>query len=446
LRPTSVFVPTASFYTLGCKLNASETGTLARQFAQRGYERVEFYEPADVVLINTCSVTENADRKCRKVVQQALRQNPKAYVIVVGCYAQLKPAEIASIPGVAAVLGAAEKFSLFEHIPEFVSGQPARVHRSPVSTADTFVPTHALEDRTRAFLKIQDGCDYTCSFCTIPLARGASRSMSPEAVLAAARELTSQGAKEIVLSGINLGDYAANMPWSSSLLEVLRMLETAEGIAPRLRLSSVEPNLLSDEIIDLVAGSARFVPHFHVPLQSGSNANLGKMRRRYRRELYAERIAHIRRVMPDAGIGADVIVGFPGETEAEYLESYEFLVDLDVTYLHVFPYSERADTLAATMPGAVPLAVRAERSEHLRQLSHKKKHAFASRSVGTTRTVLWEETPKHGLMSGLTENYLRVLAPYDPLLVNELTPTLLQTVTPDAEMKGEVVVAELVHA
>jgi len=440
-------VQTVSFYTLGCKLNASETGTLARQFDARGYRRVEFYEPADVVLINTCSVTENADRKCRKVVQQARRQNPNAYVIVVGCYAQLKPQAIAEIPGVAAVLGAAEKFSLFEHIPTFRFEGTPRVHRSAVSAADTFVPTHALEDRTRAFLKIQDGCDYSCSFCTIPLARGASRSLTPEAVLTAARELTAQGAKEIVLSGINLGDYGANMPWQSTLLEVLQTLDTAEGIAPRLRLSSVEPNLLSNAIIDLVAQSARFVPHFHIPLQSGSNAILGKMRRRYRRELYVERIGRIRAAMPDAGIGVDVMVGFPQETEAEYRETYEFLTELEVSYLHVFPYSERADTLAAEMPGAVPPALRAERSEHLRQLSHKKKHAFARRYVDQVRTVLWEETPKGGRMSGLTDHYLRVYAPYDPLLVNELVPTRLEAVTDDAELMGEPVLQpELLHA
>ena len=436
-----------SFYTLGCKLNASETGTLARQFEARGYRRVEFYEPADVVLINTCSVTDNADRKCRKVVQQARRQNPEAYVIVVGCYAQLKPQEIAEIPGVAAVLGAAEKFSLFEHLPEFRFEGRVRVHRSPVAAADTFVPTHALEDRTRAFLKIQDGCDYTCSFCTIPLARGGSRSLPPEQVLEAARALTAQGAQEIVLSGINLGDYAANMPWQSSLLEVLRLLDTAEGVAPRLRLSSVEPNLLSDGIVELVAQSARLVPHFHLPLQSGSNAILGKMRRRYRRELYADRVAQIKAAMPDAGIGVDVIVGFPQETERDYRETYEFLTELEVSYLHVFPYSERADTVAAALPGAVAPAVRAERSEHLRQLSHKKKHAFARRYVGQTRPVLWEEAPKGGFMSGLTDNYLRVQAPYDPLLVNEIVPTLLEAVTDDGELRGEpVLAAELLHA
>ncbi len=436
---------TVSFYTLGCKLNFSETSTLARQFDAHGFSRREFYEPADVYVINTCSVTDNADKKCRKVVQQALKRNPEAAVLVVGCYAQLKPQEIAEIPGVSAVLGAAEKFRLFEYIQDFAAlprgVATAAVHHSPVAEANTFVPTWSYEERTRAFLKVQDGCDYKCSFCTIPLARGASRSNTIQDVVRIAQDLTAQGMQEIVLSGINLGDYGANMDWDASpkLIDLLQALDAAEDIAPRLRVSSIEPNLLSDDIIQFVAGGRRFQPHFHVPLQSGSNKILAAMRRRYPRELYASRVAAIKAAMPHAAIGADVIVGFPGETEADFLETYQFLNELDVSYLHVFPYSERANTLAAELPGRVTTAVREKRSEQLRQLGAKKRRYFYDAHAGTTRSVLWEEAPRTDgtdvpKMEGLTDNYIRVSAPYDPLLVNEVVAVQL------GEVNGEGVV------
>jgi threonylcarbamoyladenosine tRNA methylthiotransferase MtaB len=424
-----------SFYTLGCKLNFSETSTIARQFAERGFVRREFYEPADVYVINTCSVTDNADKKCRKVVQQALKKNPQAAIVVVGCYAQLKPQEIADIPGVTAVLGAAEKFNLFEHISDFAAARRGQVFHGPIGDVNTFTPTWSLEERTRAFLKVQDGCDYKCSFCTIPLARGASRSNTIDSVVDTARTLTAQGIQEIVISGINLGDYGANMDWDGSpkLVHLLRALDEAPGVAPRLRVSSIEPNLLGNDIIAFVASSRRFQPHFHVPLQSGNNIVLAAMRRRYKRELYADRVAAIKAAMPHAAIGVDVIVGFPGETDAHFLDTYKFLTDLDVSYLHVFPYSERANTLAAELPDAVPQAVRNERSEMLRQLSVKKRRYFYEQHVGTTRPVLWEEAPRKTdkglvMMEGLTDNYIRVSTPYDPLLANEIVPVCLASI------------------
>lgn len=441
----SVGSTSVSFYTLGCKLNFSETSTIARQFADRGFVRREFYEPADVYVINTCSVTDNADKKCRKVVQQALRKNPQAAIIVVGCYAQLKPQEIADIPGVTAVFGAAEKFNLFEHISNFASAPRGQVFHGPIGEVNTFTPTWSFEERTRAFLKVQDGCDYKCSFCTIPLARGASRSNTIDQVVATARQLTVEGMQEIVISGINLGDYGANMDWDGSpkLLNLLQALDQAEGLAPRLRLSSIEPNLLGNDIIEFVAGSRRFQPHFHIPLQSGSNALLAAMRRRYKRELYADRVAAIKAAMPHAAIGVDVIVGFPGETDEQFLDTYNFLVDQDVSYLHVFPYSERANTLAAELPDAVPQAVRHERSEMLRQLSVKKRRYFYERHLGTTRLVLWEEAPRKTdtglvMMEGLTDNYIRVTTPYDPLLANEIIPVRLSSVNEVGDVVIEV--------
>lgn len=423
---------TVSFYTLGCKLNFAETATLGRQFDAHGFERRAFYESADVYVINTCSVTEAADRKCRKVVQQALRQNPNAYVVVVGCYAQLKPEAIAQIPGVDAVLGAAEKFRLFEVLQGFEKRPTAaaEIHRSPVTDVRDFVPSWSTEERTRAFLKLQDGCDYHCSFCTIPLARGASRSDTLPNIVQNAQALAEGGIQELVLSGINLGDYGKGV--NHTLLEVFEALDRAPGLPPRLRISSVEPNLLRDPLIDFVAQSQRFMPHFHLPLQSGNNTVLGLMRRRYRRELYAERVARIKATMPHAAIGCDVIVGFPGEGEAEFLDTYRFLTELEVSYLHVFPYSEREGTLAPTLPGRVHPHLRAERSEALRQLSAKKRRYHAQQHLGQTRPVLWEAAPTAtGQMSGFTDNYIKVTAPYDPLWVNEILPVPLGEV--DAE-------------
>ncbi|MEM0998911.1 MAG: tRNA (N(6)-L-threonylcarbamoyladenosine(37)-C(2))-methylthiotransferase MtaB [Bacteroidota bacterium] len=404
-------------YTLGCKLNFSETSAIGRQFSGEGYDRVPFHEAADVYVINTCSVTDNADKKCRKVVKQALKNNPEAYIVVVGCYAQLKPQEIAGIPGVDLVLGAAEKFRMFEVVDEFVKEQEGRVVAGEIKVVNEFVPAFSQGERTRSFLKIQDGCDYKCSFCTIPLARGKSRSDNMDRIQANAERLVAEGTREIVLTGVNIGDYGKDQP--GKFIDVVRMLDEVEGI-DRIRISSIEPNLLTDEIIDFVAGSRRFMPHFHIPLQSGNNELLARMRRRYRRELYADRVAHIKRAMPHACIGVDIIVGFPGETEAHFLDTYEFLNRLDVSYFHVFTYSERANTHALKLPDPVPKHLRSERSKMLRILSEKKRRAFYAPYVGQTRPVLFEEEIHNGQLNGFTDNYIKVVSPYDPLLVNEI--------------------------
>ena len=425
-----------SFYTLGCKLNFSETSTIARQFTDGGFEVIPFEAGADVYVINTCSVTENADRKCRKVVRQALKANPDAFVAIVGCYAQLKPTEIAEIEGVDTVLGAAEKFELLERITDFTKRETALVARGDIGEVNTFVPTFSEEERTRIFLKVQDGCDYKCSFCTIPLARGQSRSAHKEAVLAQAQELVADGAKEIVISGINLGDYGVGLDYG--LLELFQLLDTELTDLPRLRVSSIEPNLLSNEIIEFVANSQRFMPHFHVPLQSGNNAILGQMRRRYRRELYADRAAKIRELMPDAAIGVDVIVGFPGETEEQFRDTYTFIADLDVSYLHVFPFSARDNTLAADMPGHLPDHVKSDRSKQLRNLSNKKRRAHNARHINETREVLFEASNHKGEMFGFTDNYVKVAVPHDPALVNALHPVTLERVRSHKLVEGGV--------
>lgn len=405
-------------YTLGCKLNFTETSAIGRQFDAEGYQRVPFHDPADVYVINTCSVTDNADKKCRKVVRQALRNNPEAYVVVVGCYAQLKPEEIAAIPGVDLVLGAAEKFRLFEVVDDFVKEARGKAIYGEIGEVDSFVDAYSQGERTRSFLKVQDGCDYKCSFCTIPLARGKSRSDSMENILRNARQLAAQGVKEVVLTGVNIGDYGKDQP--GTFLDVVKAVDKVEGIE-RFRISSIEPNLLTDEIIGYVSRSQRFMPHFHIPLQSGSNAMLGKMRRRYQRELYADRVAKIKSLMPDACIGVDVIVGFHGETEELFKESYQFVNELDVGYLHVFTYSERANTHAEGMEGeVVPMQVRHERSKMLRILSEKKKRHFYQQFIGQSRPILFEEEVKEGFLHGFTDNYIKVASPYDPLLVNEI--------------------------
>jgi threonylcarbamoyladenosine tRNA methylthiotransferase MtaB len=417
------------FYTLGCKLNFSETATLAQQFRERSFVPVPFDSPAEVYVINTCSVTEQADRKCRKAVRQALKHNPSAYVVVVGCYAQLKPHEIAQIPGVSAVLGAAEKFRLFDLLGTFEPTLQTQVHHCASREAREFVPTQSVEERTRAFLKVQDGCDYKCSFCTIPLARGASRSEHPEAVLARARGLVAQGVQEIVLTGINLGDYGAGQDYD--LLELLDLLDTQLDGLPRLRLSSVEPNLLSDLLIERITTGQRLMPHVHLPLQSGSDRVLALMRRRYRAQLYADRLERLTTLMPHVAIGCDVIVGFPGETEADFDATCRFLADQPVTYLHVFPFSERQNTVAAALPGTVPQAVREERAEILRHLSDKKKQAFYARHLGQVREVLFEHTvTPEGLRAGYTDNYIRVWAPADRTAPNTVVPVTLAMLTP----------------
>ncbi|WP_439555638.1 tRNA (N(6)-L-threonylcarbamoyladenosine(37)-C(2))-methylthiotransferase MtaB [Dyadobacter sp.] len=411
-----------AFYTLGCKLNYSESSSIARMFEAKGHSRVEFNESPDVFIINTCSVTENADKKCRKIVREAQKINPDGYVAIIGCYAQLKPAEISEIPGVDAVLGAAEKFRLADLVDTFEKtpvGQPAKIMASHIDEAVDYHTSYSLNDRTRTFLKVQDGCDYPCSYCTIPLARGKSRSDSIQNIVKAAHEIAAREVKEIVLTGVNIGDFGIqNGERRESFLDLVKALDGVEGIE-RFRISSIEPNLLTDEIIAFVAQSKRFVPHFHIPLQSGSNKVLGLMKRRYKRELYAERVAKIKSLMPDCCIGVDVIVGHPGETQELFEESYRFLNELDISYLHVFTYSERENTAALEIKPVVPKNIRADRSKMLHILSDKKRRSFYEQQVGKTGTVLFEDEVQDGQMLGFSENYVRVSVKYDPLLINE---------------------------
>jgi threonylcarbamoyladenosine tRNA methylthiotransferase MtaB len=424
-----------AFYTLGCKLNYSETSTIGRQFAKAGFDTVNFTDQADVYVINTCSVTDHADKKCRKVVKEALKYSPKAYIAIVGCYAQLKPKEIAEIPGVDLVLGAAEKFQLVDYISDLTKKSKAEVYNQPIEETKTFIGSYSFGDRTRTFLKVQDGCDYSCSFCTIPLARGASRSSTISEVIAQAKEIAASGVKEIVLTGVNLGDFGIrNGQREDRFFDLVKALDEVDGI-DRIRISSIEPNLLSDDIIDFVAQSKRFVPHFHIPLQSGSDKILGLMRRRYRSDLYNERVAKIKSVMPDCCIGVDVIVGFPGETRDDFIDTYNFLNALDISYLHVFTYSERENTLAAEMDGSVPGSQRADRSKMLHILSDKKRRAFYESQLGKSYEVLFEGDQKEGYMHGFTRNYVKVKTPYDPLLVNELRTVDLLQIAADGDVE-----------
>jgi threonylcarbamoyladenosine tRNA methylthiotransferase MtaB len=419
-----------AFYTLGCKLNYSETSTISRMFETKGFQKVEFNQNPDIFIINTCSVTENADKKCKKIVKEANKINPNGYVAIIGCYAQLKPQEIAEIEGVDAVLGAAEKFQLIDLLDGFVKEQTqktAKVFNQNIEEAIEYHTSYSLNDRTRTFLKVQDGCDYPCAYCTIPLARGASRSDTIANVVKAAYEIAASGVKEIVLTGVNIGDFSPPPPEGGVLtgtkktgfIDLVKALDDLDGIE-RFRISSIEPNLLTDEIIEFVASSKRFVPHFHIPLQSGSNKVLGLMKRRYKRELYVERVAKIKEMMPDCCIGVDVIVGHPGETEEAFLETYNFLNELNISYLHVFTYSERENTDALKITPIVPMNKRAERSKMLHILSDKKRRYFYEQQLGKTFTVLFEEDVEDGKMQGFTENYVRVCAKYDPLLVNEM--------------------------
>lgn len=423
-----------AFYTLGCKLNYSETSSIGRMFSQAGYDVVGFTDRADVYVINTCSVTENADRKCRKVVKEALRHSPEAYVTIVGCYAQLKPVEISEIPGVDMVLGAAEKFQIVEHITDLTKKPKAVIFNQPVEHTHTFVPSFSFGDRTRTFLKVQDGCDYTCSFCTIPLARGSSRSGTVQDIINQAEEIAVSGIKEIVLTGVNIGDFGIrDGKRENDFFSLVKALDEVKGI-DRIRISSVEPNLLNNEIIEFVAASKRFVPHFHIPLQSGSNKILGLMRRRYRRELYAERVKKIKSLMPDCCIGVDVIAGFPGETKEDFTDTYNFLNELDISYLHVFTYSERENTPASEMPGKVQGSIRADRSKMLHILSDKKRRAFYQSQLGKSAEVLFEADVKDSFMHGFTRNYVKVKTQYDPVLVNEIKRVELISVSPDGNM------------
>lgn len=413
----------AAFYTLGCKLNFSETSTIARNLVQGGYQTVEFDQKADVYVINTCSVTQNADNECKRIVKKALKANPEGFVVVVGCYAQLKPEEIAELPGVDLVLGAKEKFNIVSFLSSLDKADQAQVHSCEIEEADFYESAYSIGDRTRAFLKVQDGCDYVCTYCTIPLARGISRSDSVKNILNKAQEISDQGIQEIVLTGVNIGDYGkgefGNKKHENTFMELCERLD-AETSVHRLRISSIEPNLLKNELIDFTSTSQRFVPHFHVPLQSGSDNILKKMKRRYLTGLYKERVARIKEVMPHACIGVDVIVGFPGETHEEFLKTYNFLNELDISYLHVFTYSEREDTEAIHFDGVVPMSERKKRNKMLRILSEKKRMAFYKSQLGSTRKVVWESDDKNGMMHGFTENYVKVQTPYDESLINQL--------------------------
>jgi threonylcarbamoyladenosine tRNA methylthiotransferase MtaB len=429
-----------AFYTLGCKLNFSETSTIARSFTDEGFDRVDFSEKADMYVINTCSVTENADRRFKDIVKQAQKGNSDAFIAAVGCYAQLKPQELADVHGVDLVLGATEKFKITDYINDLTKNDFGEVHSCEIEEADFYVGSYSIGDRTRAFLKVQDGCDYVCTFCTIPLARGISRSEALDKVLLNAKEISDQGIKEIVLTGVNIGDYGkgefGNKKHQHTFLELIQELDNVDGIE-RVRISSIEPNLLKNETIQFVSNSKAFVPHFHIPLQSGSNELLRLMKRRYKRELYLEKVNEIKKHMPDACIGVDVIIGFPGETDELFLETYHFLNELDVSYLHVFTYSERENTPAASMEGVVPLNVRKKRSKMLRGLSVKKRRSFYESQLNTVHTVLFEGENKKGYINGFTENYVKVKSPWNPELVNTTHTISLTEIDDDGLVRFE---------
>ena len=431
-----------AFYTLGCKLNFSETSTIARSFKNEGFLRVDFSEKADIYVINTCSVTENADKRFKSIVKQAQKINEEAFLIAIGCYAQLKPEELADVEGVDLVLGASEKFKITNYLNDLSKHHDAQIHSCEIENADFYVGSYSFGDRTRAFLKVQDGCDYKCTYCTIPLARGISRSDKLQNVLQNAAEISRKGIKEIVLTGVNIGDYGkgefGNKKHEHTFLDLVKALDSVEGIE-RLRISSIEPNLLKNETIDFVSQSKAFVPHFHIPLQSGSNDILKAMRRRYMKELYVDRVNKIKEVMPQACIGVDVIVGFPGETEEHFLETYNFLNALDISYLHVFTYSERDNTPAANMEEVVPFKVRKKRSRMLRGLSVKKRRAFYESQLNTNHTVLFENENKEGFIHGFTENYVKVKTYWNPELVNTLQEIILTKIDEDGTVRFDFV-------
>jgi threonylcarbamoyladenosine tRNA methylthiotransferase MtaB len=414
---------TVAFHTLGCKLNFSETSTLSRNLEAEGFQKKEFDDLADVYVINTCSVTDNADKECRQLVRRIQRRSPSSLVVITGCYAQLKPKQISEIPGVDLVLGAAEKFNLASHLRELTKGDSARISSCDIEEVSGFNSSFSMNDRTRTFLKVQDGCDYTCAFCTIPMARGKSRSDSIANVVKNAEHLASTGVKEIVLTGVNLGDFGkgndGTLKYEEDFFDLIRHLEEVKGIE-RFRISSIEPNLLTPEIIEFVAYSKKFMPHFHIPLQSGSNAILGSMRRRYKRELYAERVELIKKLMPHCAIGVDVIVGFPSESEEHFMETFNFLHSLDISYLHVFTYSERDQTKALEIKPVVPVSTRHERNKILRNLSFMKMQDFTRQHEGQTRKVLFEGHEKNGMMEGYTDNYIRITTPFRKEWANEI--------------------------
>ncbi len=428
---------TAAYHTLGCKLNFAETSTIARQLKGAGYQKVEFDEKADVYVINTCSVTDNADKECKFHIKRAMKANPEGLVVVIGCYAQLKPDEIANIEGVDLVLGAKEKFNVLSYLEDLSKSDKGIVHSCEVGEANTFIGSYSAGDRTRAFLKVQDGCDYKCTYCTIPMARGVSRSDTIENIIKNAQEISERGIKEIVLTGVNIGDYGkgefGNKRHEHTFLDLITELDKVNGIE-RIRISSIEPNLLKDEAIELVANSRSFVPHFHIPLQSGSDDILKKMKRRYLTKLYTDRINKIRETIPHCAIGVDVIVGFPGETEEYFLETYRFLNQLPISYLHVFTYSERSNTEASDMEGSVPISERKRRNKMLRILSEKKKREFYESQLGKKLPVLWEDEEKNGLMFGFTENYVRVQKPYDKNSSNTIELVTLDKIEADGSV------------
>ena len=408
-----------AIHTLGCKLNYSESSTIVRQLETNGFTRVDFADEADIYVINTCSVTDNADKKCRTTVKSVLKQNPNAYVVVIGCYAQLKPTEISEIPGVDMVLGANEKFNMIEHLHSLKKEEKSIVHNKNIKETQHFVPAFSYGDRTRSFLKIQDGCDYFCSFCTIPLARGKSRNATIAETVAKTKEVAKTDVKEVVITGVNIGDFGADQEYAETFYDLIVELDKIEGIE-RYRISSIEPNLLSNEIIDFVAASNKFVPHFHVPLQSGSDKVLTKMRRKYLSNLYKDRVERIKKQMPNACIGVDVIVGFPDETDEDFMATYDFIHSLDISYLHVFPYSERNNTTAKKLPNKITKALKTERAQMLRNLSAKKKRKFYQEQLGRVMDVLWEEEKQGEMMQGFSENYVRFEATYDITKVNTL--------------------------
>lgn len=434
-----------AFYTLGCKLNYSETSSISRQFQKAGFDTVEFTDKADVYIINTCSVTENADKKCRRVVKEALRHSPGAYVTIVGCYAQLKPEEISNIPGVDLVLGAAEKFLITDYIHDLTKQPKAVIYNQPISETKDFIESYSYGDRTRTFLKVQDGCDYSCTFCTIPLARGSSRSDSIENIVKQAEEVAASGVKEIVLTGVNIGDFGLRSgKREDKFFDLVKALDKVENIN-RIRISSIEPNLLTNEIIEFVAQSKRFVPHFHIPLQSGSDKILSLMRRRYKRNLYADRVTKIKELMPDCCIGVDVIVGFPGETTEDFLDTYNFLNELNISYLHVFSYSERENTPAAEMENPVPGSQRADRSKMLHILSEKKRRSFYETQLGKKFEILFEADHKNGFLHGFSRNYVKVKTEYDPLKVRDLRTVRLENIASDGDVEISEVLEVLLH-
>ncbi len=421
-----------ALYTLGCKLNFSETSTVARMFQEEGFARVDFNEAPDVYVINTCSVTENADKKCKQLVKKALKVNPDAFIAIIGCYAQLKPEEIARIDGVDMVLGASEKFKIVEHFQNLEKKENVAIFTSKIKEVKEFVPSYSKGDRTRSFLKIQDGCDYFCTFCTIPLARGKSRNHSVAETVKVAKEVAQTAAKEVILTGVNIGDFGQGEV--ENFFELIQELDKIEGIE-RYRISSIEPNLLSNEVIEFVAQSDKFMPHFHIPLQSGSNKILKAMRRKYLKELYVERVTRIKDLMPHASIGVDVIIGFPGETEKDFLETYNFLNELDVSYLHVFTYSERKNTTAIKMDGVVPKHIRAERSKMLHILSDKKKRFFYNQHLGKTYNVLFEAEQHDDALNGFTDNYIKVKVPYSADFENQIKTITLKDVDLDGVVR-----------